>query len=141
MVTGSAVISTIIMLFVAFSVWQRTSQGLDKGDKSLFYRNLLLLAVLIVILQVVENRTFLSVSSIWIWMLLLLYMLIPVIYFKSNRYSANMNIDFPYSVIDSRHEVLSAVYMALSCFCLQYLCAMGGDKQCLCMAALMDFYP
>ena len=137
MVTGSAVISMIIMLSVAFSVWQGTSQGLDKGDKSLFYRNLLLLGALIVILQVVENRTFLSTSSIWIWMLLLLYMLIPVIYFKSNRYSANMDIDFPYSVINSRHEVVSAVYMAIFCFCIQYLCAWGGNKQYLCMTVLM----
>ena len=136
MVASSAVISVVTILLVAFFVWQRTSQGLDKGDKSLFFRNLILLAAFIAILQAIENRTFLSASCIWIWMLLLFYMLIPVIYFKSNRYSANMDAGFPYSVINSRHEVISAAYLAVLCFCIQYLCAFGGGSA-LCLAVLM----
>ena len=104
---------SVIMIIVSCLVWRCTSQYLDSKDKGHAVRSFILVGILTFLMTVIYEKNIVLLYNIWAIVICILYLTIPIIYFISNKNSTNMNNNVPYIVIDSRRDILLAVYVYL----------------------------
>lgn len=116
-----SMISAIVILTISYIVWKYTSQYLDRKDRAHAIRCFGLATLLLLAAQAVTGECMFSLANGWALWLYLSYLIIPILYYKANRYVHNMDNDVPYVVIDSRRDIMIPLYMLAFCSLLQFV--------------------
>ena len=114
-------LGTLLLLVISYIVWKKSSDNLDSADRRVGITGGLISAIVLYGMQELTGEVCVSVRGGWTFVNFLMLLIIPFIHYRTEKNENALENDVKYIAINSRRDILIALYMVSFLLGAQYV--------------------